>query len=110
MLRACGVALFLSVLLPGSAMADRIETAECLRDLAVAGQLVDGIAQRENSVGLGDFAGFCALLRRNLPEMIEARDIMDRCLTGHAHSENVGQMDVSIDDIRYALAVRCGGR
>jgi hypothetical protein len=47
------------------------------------------------------------VLRQNLQDMVEAREPMNRCLIGHAHGENVGQMDASIEDIRYILANRC---
>jgi hypothetical protein len=104
------VALLISLLLPPAALASHLDTPECRRDLAMAGQLVDGIAKRENSVKPGDIAGLCRLLRKNLPEMITSRDAMDRCLTDHDHGENVGQMDASIDDIRYVLRTKCGGR
>jgi hypothetical protein len=102
--------LLISLLLAPSALAQPVDTPECRRDLAVAGRLVDGIAKRENSVKPGDVAGLCHLLRRNLPEMITSRNAMDRCLTGHDHGENVGQMDASIDDIRYVLRTKCAGR
>jgi hypothetical protein len=85
--------LLISLLLPPAALASHLDTPECWHDLAIAGQLVDGIAKRENSVKPGDIAGLCRLLRRNLPEMVTSRNAMDRCLTGHDHGENVGQMD-----------------
>jgi hypothetical protein len=103
-------ALLISLLIGPSALASHLDTPECQRDLAVAGQLVKGIAKREGSVKPGDIAGACALLQQNLPEMIKARNAMDRCLTGHDLGENVGQMDASIEDIRYALRRRCGLR
>jgi hypothetical protein len=102
-------AALLGLLLLGpTALADTVNTPSCRRDLAVAGRLVAGIAARENSVKPGDIADWCRLLRRNLPEMIQARDAMDRCLAGHEHGENVAQMDASIEDIRFALRRRCG--
>jgi hypothetical protein len=82
--------LLISLLIGPSALASHLDTPECRRDSAVAGQLVEeGIAKREGSVKPGDAAGACRLLRRNLPEMIKARNAMDRCLTGHDHGENV---------------------
>jgi hypothetical protein len=101
-------ALLISLLIAPPALASHLDTPECRHDLAIAGQLVAGIAKRENSVKPGDIAGLCRLLRRNLLEMIRSRNAMDRCLTGHDHGENVGQMDASIDDIRYLLRTKCG--
>jgi len=101
--------LLILLLIVNPALAGTIDTPDCRRDLAAAGRLVNAIAGRENSVKPQDIAGLCRLLRRNLPDMMKARDAMDRCLTGHEHGENVGRMDVSIQDIRYVLAAKCGG-
>jgi hypothetical protein len=35
---------------------------------------------------------------------------MARCMTGHERGENVGQMDASLDDIRFVLSKHCIGR
>jgi uncharacterized Rossmann fold enzyme len=92
------------------AAAEAIDSPECRRDLAMANRLIEAVAGRENSVRPGDFAGLCRLLRQNLQDMTKAREPMNRCLTGHAHGENVGQMDASIADIRDVLARRCAGQ
>jgi len=97
------------LLIVNPALAGNIDTPDCRRDLAVTGRLVSAIAGRENSVKPPDIAGLCCLSRRNLFDMMKPRDAIDRCLTGHEHGENVGQMDVSIQDIRYVLAAKCGG-
>ena len=68
---------------------------------------MNAVAARENSVRKGDMAGLCRLLRTNLRDMQEARDGMAACLTGHERGENVGQMDVSMADIRAVLGSRC---
>lgn len=99
--------LALVVALP--AAAGVVETYECRRDLAMADQLVHGVRLRENSVQKGDFVGLCRLLRRNLDDMVKAREPMDRCMTSHDRGENVAQMDASIGDIRYILVRNCQG-
>ena len=104
------LALAVALLGPTSAGAGVVDTYECRRDLAMADQLVHGVRLRENSVQQGDFVGLCRLLRRNLEDMVKARDPMARCMTGHDHGENVAQMDASIGDIRYVLARHCQGR
>jgi hypothetical protein len=100
--------LALVVALP--AAAGVVDSYECRRDLAMADQLVHGVRLRENSVQKGDFVGLCRLLRRNLADMVKAREPMARCMTGHDRGENVAQMDASIGDIRYVLAQHCVGR
>jgi hypothetical protein len=84
-----------------------VESPACRRDLAEADALVHAIRLRENSVSRGDWSGLCRLLRQNLQDMSRARLLMNPCLTGHDHGENIAQMDASIGDIRYVLDTRC---
>ncbi len=102
--------LALSLLPRQGAIASVIDTPECRRDLAMADQLIYAVRLRENSVQPGDFIGLCRLLRQNLQDMTRAREPMARCMTGHERGENVGQMDASLDDIRFVLSQHCAGR
>ena len=105
-------ALWLALLLLSrqAAIAGVIDSPECHRDLAMADQLIHAVRLRENSVQPGDFVGLCRLLRQNLQDMTRAREPMARCMTGHERGENVGQMDASLDDIRFVLSKHCVGR
>ena len=105
-------ALWLALLLLSrqAAIAGVIDSPECHRDLAMADQLIHAVRLRENSVQPGDFVGLCRLLRQNLQDMTRAREPMARCMTGHERGENVGQMDASLDDIRFVLSKHCAGR
>jgi hypothetical protein len=105
-------ALWLALLLlpRQAAIAGVIDSPECHRDLAMADQLIHAVRLRENSVQPGDFVGLCRLLRQNLQDMTRAREPMARCMTGHERGENVGQMDASLDDIRFVLSKHCIGR
>jgi hypothetical protein len=103
--RAAG--LLAALLIASPAMAESVDTPECRRDLFIANQHIEAVAKREDSVKRGDIDGLCRVLRQNLQDMVEAREPMNRCLIGHAHGENVGQMDASIEDIRFILANRC---
>jgi len=96
------------LLATGPALADIVDTPQCRRDLAGANALIGAIAAREKEFVAGDLVKNCALLRRNLTDMVKARGPMDRCMTGHDHGENLGQMDASIGDIRAVLAAKCG--
>ena len=78
----------------------------CHHDLAEADRLIHGVRLRENSVQQGDWQGLCRLLQQNLRDMSTARQLMNPCLTGHDHGENIGQMDASIGDIKYVLDTR----
>jgi hypothetical protein len=97
-----------TLLITSPTVADTVRTPDCQRDLAVANALIDKIAARENQFVKGDLTRNCALLRQNLVDMVKAREPMDRCITGHDHGENIGQMDASIGDIRAVLAEKCG--
>jgi hypothetical protein len=106
---ATSIALLLGVLLTaGAAWADTLKTPECQRDLAAANALIDAIAARESQFVKDDLAKNCALLRQNLADLLNARGPMDRCITGHDHGENLGQIDDSIEDVRAVLADKCG--
>jgi hypothetical protein len=106
--RATTRAAVLTVMLAAApATADIVHTPECQRDLAMANGLINGIAAREKQFVPNDLAKNCALLKRNLVDMMRARGPMDRCITGHDHDENLGQMDASMDDIRAVLADKC---
>lgn len=96
-----------ALLAAGPSFADILDTPDCRRDLAAANALIGKIAAREKQFVPGDLAKNCALLRRNLVDMVKARGPLDRCMTGHDHGENLGQMDVSIGDIRAVLAEKC---
>ena len=96
------------LLTAGPALADIVDTPACRRDLAGANALISAIAAREKEFVVGDLVKNCALLRRNLTDMVKARGPMDRCMTGHDHGENLGQIDASIGDIRAVLAAKCG--
>jgi hypothetical protein len=96
-----------ALLTAGTAWADTVRTPECQRDLATANKLIDTIAAREKLFVKGDLAKNCMLLQKNLADLTNAREPMDRCLTGHDHGENVGQIDDSIEDVRAVLADKC---
>ncbi|HWD57011.1 MAG TPA: hypothetical protein VG308_01940 [Stellaceae bacterium] len=107
--RATTLAGTLATLLTSAAAeADTVKTPDCQRDLAMANRLVTAIAAREKQFVKGDLARNCALLRQNLVDLVKAREPMDRCITGHDHGENLGQIDASIEDVRAVLAEKCG--
>ena len=88
-------------------IAGSVDTPRCHHDLAEADRLIHGVRLRDNSVQQGDWQGLCRLLQQNLRDMSTARQLMNPCLTGHDHGENIGQMDASIGDIKYVLDTRC---
>ena len=107
-LRLMWAAGLIGPVLPSAPLyAGTVETPTCRRDLAEADTLVHGIRLRENSVSPGDWTGLCRLLQQNLKDMSRARFLMNPCLTGRDHGENIAQMDASLGDIRYVLDTRC---
>ena len=89
------------------AAAGLVDTPECRQALAVANRYVEAVAARDKKFVPGDIATNCRLLRQNLDDMVKAVGPMDRCMSGRDHSENVGQMNASIGDIREVLAAKC---
>jgi hypothetical protein len=89
------------------AVAGFVDTPDCRAALADANHLVRAVQARQAMFAPNDPLQNCRLLRANLDDMIGARDPMNRCLTGHDQSENVGQMDASIEDIRAVLIANC---
>ena len=95
------------ILLAAPSIAGTVDTPACNRDLAEADRLIHAIRLRENSVKQGDWAGLCRLLLQNQKDMSRARDLMNPCLTGHDHGENIAQIQASLEDIRYVLSTKC---
>lgn len=104
-----GLAAFglLGLSMPRDAVAGSVDTPSCRAALTRAGELINAIDKRENSVPRGDYAGLCRLLRRNLKDMTEATRLMEPCLTGHDKGENLGQMNASMEDIRDVIRRHC---
>jgi hypothetical protein len=100
-------AILAALIAAGPALAEMLDTPECRHDLVAANALISGIAAREKQFVPGNLPKNCGLLRQNLTDLIKAREPMDRCMTGHDHAENIGQIDDSIGDIRTVLADKC---
>ncbi len=77
------------------------------RASAEADRLTRAVEARQLQFSRYDALQNCRLLRANLEDLVAAREPMDRCLTGHDHSENLGQVDASIGDIRATLIANC---
>jgi hypothetical protein len=101
------ITVLLGAVAAGSAVGGLVDTPECRQALATANRHVEAVAAREKKFVPGDMTTNCRLLRQNLDDMTKAIRPMDRCMTGHDHSENVGQMAASIGDIRQVLAAKC---
>ena len=88
-----------------------LHTPECQRDLMVTDQLTGAVRQREPPLGhairANDTVAACRMSRENARDMSAARERMNRCMTGFEQRENIGQMDVSLYDIRNVIASHC---
>ncbi|MGL4325526.1 MAG: hypothetical protein ACRCTD_15935 [Beijerinckiaceae bacterium] len=99
--------VLIAVIAPAQARAQETATPQCHADLARAEALVADIAGRDQTGAGRNPARLCRVLRLNLRQMREAREVMNRCMSGHARRENVSQMDVSMDDVATVIARRC---
>ena len=89
------------------ALAQGPGSAQCQADLGRAWRLVENVAARDRRGPIADTARLCATLRLNRREMAEAAGLMNRCMTGHARGENVGQIVASLGDVDAVIARRC---
>ncbi|HMN72233.1 MAG TPA: hypothetical protein PKA55_10240 [Rhodoblastus sp.] len=96
----------LVLILSSVAGAAASDDPRCAADLRRAGDLVSAVADRDRGGPYGPQA-LCDILRTNLRDMRETTDIMRRCMTGRALSENAGQMEASMEDVRTVIAKRC---
>jgi hypothetical protein len=103
----CAYGLLGMVVATAPTIAGTVGTPACNRNLAEADRLIHGIRLRENTVKPGDWVGLCRLLRQNHKDMSRARDLMNPCLTGHDHGENIGQIEASLGDISQVLDTQC---
>ncbi len=101
------LAIALSCSMASGALAD-----DCAGELAEADTLVHAVRLREPDIDArhakGDVEGTCELLRANFADMTKARGQMERCMTGYEKRENLGQMDVSLDDLGHVIGSYCG--
>ena len=90
-------------LAPG--LADAAEgDAACAVDLGALNASFEETIARLTAAGDADQVEKCAALRHHIDVMTSAREIFQRCLTGLAQRENVGQMIDLIEDFNTILA------
>lgn len=79
----------------------------CSGELAQASRLVEEVAARDRQGPIADTAKLCQTLRANRSAMTRAAYIMNKCLSGHARGENVGQLLASVEDIDGIIRQKC---
>ena len=90
-------------LAPGLAMAAEGDAA-CATDLAALDDSFEETIARLTAAGQAGHDEKCAALRHHIDVMASAREVFQRCLTGLAQRENVGQMSDSIEDFNFIIA------
>ena len=105
--RAMQVAAFIAFAQVSAAFAQGPPPAGCPADLAANDARFKETIARLDSVKNGTQAQKCAAYRSHVQVMRQALPIFQRCTSGLAQSENVGQMNDSITDFEAVIKSRC---
>ena len=83
--------------------------ASCGQNLAAAtARLEQALAHVKNS-RTQNGTEVCATYRRDFFEMVRAREVTALCKTGAERAQDLGRIDLAVEDINGAIAQSCGG-
>lgn len=82
-------------------------SAACKEDLAAVDASFAETLDRLDSAANASPAEKCAAYRHHVEVMKAGREVFLRCLAGHDQSENVGQLEVSIEDFLVVIGNKC---
>ncbi|QCI62979.1 hypothetical protein [Phreatobacter stygius] len=100
------LAFVLAAVMPGLAAASPSE-AFCARDLSATDTRLRHALIRLNETRDLPMSQRCNVIRDHLRALTQAASVHERCSTGRARAENVGQMVGSITDWREVIARNC---
>jgi hypothetical protein len=79
----------------------------CARELAVTETTLLKTLVRMQSVGKASPSERCETYRAHAAVVAKARDVFERCSTGAARSQDLGDMDGALDRVKTAIASAC---
>jgi hypothetical protein len=105
---ARALALILAAALPAApAAAGTPPKPTCARELALAEtSLIKTLVQLQGAAKAGT-SERCASYRAHAVVVTRARDVFERCSTGAARAQDVGQMDGALGRVNAAIASTC---
>jgi len=102
------IAIALAFATPTAAIAaGPIATPTCARELAVTETSLLKTLVRMQSVGKAPASEQCETYRAHAAVVAKARDVFERCSTGAARTQDLGDMDGALDRVKGAIADAC---
>ena len=107
MTRARLLALVLAFAVPAAPAAAGPTKPACARELAVTETSLIKTFLRMQSVGKASASEQCETYRAHAAVVAKARDVFERCSTGAARAQDLGDMDGALDRVNNAIATAC---
>jgi hypothetical protein len=101
------LALVLALAVPGAPVAAGPTKPACARELALTETSLLKTLVRMQSVGKASASERCETYRAHAAVVAKARDVFERCSTGAARSQDLGDMDGALDRVKTAIASAC---
>jgi hypothetical protein len=79
----------------------------CAHELAVTETSLLKTLVRMQSVGKANASEQCETYRAHAAVVAKARDVFERCSTGPARAQDLGDMDGALDRVKDAIASTC---
>jgi len=102
------IAIVLAFAVPAApAAAGTIAKPACARELAVTETSLLKTLVRMQGVDKASASEQCETYRAHAAVVAKARDVFERCSTGAARSQDLGDMDGALDRVKGAIASAC---
>ena len=102
------IAVVLAFAVPAApALAAPVAKPACAHELAVTETSLLKTLVRMQSVGKASASEQCETYRAHAAVVAKARDVFERCSTGTARAQDIGDMDGALDRVKSAIASAC---
>jgi hypothetical protein len=102
------IAVVLAFAVPAApALAAPIAKPACAHELAITETSLLKTLVRMQSVGKASASEQCETYRAHAAVVAKARDVFDRCSSGPARAQDLGDMDGALDRMKTAIASAC---
>ena len=101
------LALTLALAVPGAATAGPVAKPACARELAMVETSLIKTLVHLQSVAKASATERCETYRAHAIVVARARDVFERCSTGAARVQDLGQMDGALGQVNRAIASTC---
>ena len=102
------IAIALAIAVPAApALAAPVAKPACAHELAVTETSLLKTLVRMQSVGKASASEQCETYRAHAAAVAKARDVFERCSTGPARAQDLGDMDGALNRVKNAIASTC---